>query len=325
MKSYITYFIYILSFLFISCNDNWEEELYRKEVGLKANINSEGVTNIYLPYSPTGEIIYQLPVIIGGSQMNENNLEVHIEVDKDTLKFLNEERWKRREDLYYKELDSRHYEFVSPTCHIAAGECIGLYDIKFKFTGLDLKEKWVLPLTVTEDPSYLVNPRKNYRKALLRVMPYNDYSGNYSATNMQVFIKDTGDPVVANTRTFFVVDENTCFFYAGVTDEELKEREKYKVFLKFNEDGTITAGADPNGNNEMNFYCHGNPTYERWVDEDPVYPYIEHHYTLIRMEYEYYDVTTYGLENPIKYSARGTMLMERRINTIMPEQDQIQW
>ena len=31
------------------------------------------------------------------------------------------------------------------------------------------------------------HPRKNYAKALLRVIPFNDYSGSYSTTTMEVF------------------------------------------------------------------------------------------------------------------------------------------
>lgn len=325
MKNYITYFMLLGTVLLsAACNDEWEDEIYRKDVGLKAVINEQGVTNVYLPYTPNGEYIYQLPVIVGGSKVNENNLDVHITVDKDTLKDLNEARWKKRTDLYYLELDPKHYELLSPTCHIPAGSSLGLYDIKFKFSGLNLVEKWVLPLTIVEDPSYSVNPRKNYRKALLRVMPYNKYSGSYSATNMQVFLDGNDKAMVANTRTLFVVDETTCFFYAGIISEELIEREKYKINLKFNSDGTITAEPD-DPDNAMRFEVDGSPTYEQWVEIDPVYNYIEHHYTTIKLAYKYSDVTTYGEENPIAYRATGTMLMERRLNTLKPEQDQIQW
>lgn len=324
MKTYIAYLI-ILGSLFLStaCNDEWKDEIYRKEVGLRAVINDQGVTNVYLPYTPNGEYIYQLPVIVGGSQINESNLDVHIEVDKDTLKYLNEERWKKRDDLYYRELNTKFYELPSPTCHIEAGSCIGLYDIKFKFAGLDLVEKWVLPLTIVEAPSYSTNPRKNYRKALLRIMPYNDYSGKYSTTNMQIFIEDDPKAMIGDFRTFYVVSEKTCFFYAGAISEELKERNKYKVLLTFNPDGSITTSTD-DPNNEMRFEVEGTPVYKQWMEIDPVYNYIEHHYTLITLSYKFYDVTTYGKENPIAYRARGTMIMERRLNKLMPEQDQIQ-
>ena len=325
MKKYIAYFIALGTLLLTgACNDEWKDEIYRKDVGIKASINSQGVTNIYLPYTPNGEITYQLPIIVGGSQMNETDLDVHIAVDKDTLADLNEARWKHRKDLYYLELDEQHYEFPSTTCHISSGTCVGLYDIKFKFSGLNLVEKWVLPLTIVDNPSYNANPRKNYRKALLRIMPYNDYSGTYSSTNTKVFVEDNSSAMVANTRALYVVDENTCFFYAGVISEELQDREKYKVLMTFNSDGTVYArAADPT--NKMGFEAQTTPTYSQWVDDDATYPYIKHHYTTIQLKYKYNDVTTYGEVNPIAYRAEGSMLMERKLNILMPEQDQIQW
>lgn len=189
MKNYIVYFILLLTLVLTgACNNEWVEEVYVQNVGLKAPVNSKGVTDVYLRYQANGEVTYRLPVIVGGSTMNERDLDVAIDVDPDTLIGLNEARWKQREDLYFQLLDKKHYEFASPTCHIPAGECQGLFDIKFKFSGLDLVDKWVLPLTILDSDSYDPNPRKNYRKALLRVMPFNDYSGAYGATNMFVYM-----------------------------------------------------------------------------------------------------------------------------------------
>ncbi|WP_270540012.1 DUF4973 domain-containing protein [Bacteroides zhangwenhongii] len=324
MKNYITYFILSGTLLLGgACNDEWKDEIYRQDIGLKAVINSEGVTNIYLPYEPNGETVYQLPVIVGGSKMSESDLDIHIAVDKDTLNDLNEARWKRRTDLYYEELPQQNYEFVSPTCHIPAGTAVGLYDIKFKFSGLNLTDKWILPLTIVDDPSYNPNPRKNYRKALLRIMPYNDYSGSYAATNMYVYIEDNTSPTIAETRTLYVVSENQCFFYAGVISEELPDREKYKIILTFNEDGTIYAKA-ADTDNKMEFELIGQPTYRTSVMADATIPYIEHHYTIIDMEYTYKDVTTYD-DYKISYKAKGSMAMERKLDTLKPERDQIQW
>ncbi len=324
MKKYISYFILLGTVLLGgACNDEWEDEIYRKDIGLKAVVNSEGVTNVYLPYKANGEVTYQLPVIVGGSKMNDSDLDIQIAVDPDTLNSLNEARWKHRKDLYYLPLHRKFYELPSPTCRIEAGSSVGLYDIKFKFANLNLAEKWVLPLTIVDGPGYDANPRKNYRKALLRVMPYNDYSGPYAATNMDVYIEDNTSPMTSDKRTMYVVSENQCFFYAGVISEELIEREKYKVILTFNEDGTIDAApADPD--NEMEFELTGEATYTTSVTKDETLPYIEHHYTIVYMSYKYKDVTTY--ENyKINYRANGNMLMQRDINILVPEQDQIQW
>lgn len=326
MKNLITYLILAGTLLLGgACNDEWKDEIYRKEVGLKSVLNSQGVTDVYLRYKANGEVTYRLPVIVGGSQTNEQNLDVRIAVDNDTLADLNEARWKKRTDLYYQQLGEAYYELPSPTCHIAAGECVGLYDIRFKFVGLDLVDKWVLPLTIVDGPSYQANPRKNYRKALLRVMPFNDYSGSYSATSMNIYVEDNASAMTAASRTLFVVSEKQCFFYAGVISEELIDREKYKVVLTFNEDGTMTAkAADPA--NEMNFQAVGQPTYATSMMEDATIPYLEHHYTTLYLKYKYNDVTTYGIDTPIAYRAEGSLLMERKINTLIPDEDQaIQW
>ena len=106
MKNYIVYFILLLTLVLTgACNNEWVEEVYVQNVGLKAPVNSKGVTDVYLRYQANGEVTYRLPVIVGGSTMNERDLDVAIDVDPDTLIGLNEARWKQREDLYFQLLD----------------------------------------------------------------------------------------------------------------------------------------------------------------------------------------------------------------------------
>nr|WP_258530190.1 DUF4361 domain-containing protein [Bacteroides thetaiotaomicron] len=49
-----------------------------------------------------------------------------------------------------------------------------------------MSEKWVLPLQIVDDASYnyVAHPRKDYAKAILRIFPFNDYSGDYSGTGI---------------------------------------------------------------------------------------------------------------------------------------------
>ena len=49
------------------------------------------------------------------------------------------------------------------------------------------------------------------------------------------------------------------------------------------------------------------------------------HYTTVRFNYSYNDITTYGEQHPIKYRVECVMLMQRTIDTLKPERDQIQW
>lgn len=74
-----------------------------------------------------------------------------------------------------------------------------------------------MPLIIKDDPSYnyTSHPRKNFNNALLWITPFNDFSGNYGTTALNVFPEDTNKPLVVDTREAYVVDENTIFFYAG--------------------------------------------------------------------------------------------------------------
>ena len=58
---------------------------------------------------------------------------------------------------------------------------------------------------------------------------------------------------------------------------------------------------------------------------DDLLPYLKHKYITIELSYSYDDVTSVP-GTPISYEAKGTMIMERKINTQIPDEDQaIQW
>lgn len=331
MKKLISYLTICAAALLVcsSCNDEWKEEQYRQVVSFKAPISDKGYTQINVRYKKDGKVSYQLPVVVSGSTVNNSNLAVHVAVDPDTLRVLNEERFSTSEHLYYRELDAKHYGFEE-TVNIPSGESASLLTLNFSLNDLDLVDKWVLPLTIKDDPSYNYqsNMRKNYRKALLRVLPFNDYSGSYSTTAMKTYFcnenGDTeGDPLVVNSRTAYVVDENTIFFYAGLTDEELIERAKYKVFITFNENKSLTITAD---NPDINFKLAGdaNPVYSISENMDATRPYLKHRYITLRLMYTFDDVSSATV--PIHYKVTGSMMLERNINTQIPDEDQaIEW
>ena len=91
-----------------ACNNEWEDEQYEQYVSFKAPIASggDGVTTIYVRYKDNGKVTYQLPVIISGSTVNGQDRDIHIAVDKDTLKTLNIERFSLyRPELWYTEME----------------------------------------------------------------------------------------------------------------------------------------------------------------------------------------------------------------------------
>lgn len=317
-------------FLFSACNEDSNDEHYTHMISFKAPINSERVADIYLRYKPQGEVIYNLPVLVSGSTLSGKSFDVRVGVDNDTLAILNDAKYQYRTDLFYKQLEEQFYEFISPTCHIPAGSNKELFQVKFKFDGLNLSEEWVLPLTIEEDPSYVTNKRKGWRKALLHILPYNDYSGNYSASAMNIYFDDSkDDPLVADKRKARVVDENTIFFYAGTKQDDAIDRGTYKINVKFEEAVLQEDGVTKKGDltvtaehaDQIHFQVIGKPTYEIQEKMDPNQPYLMRRHFIIYLSYKYDDVTSVP-ENPTTYRAEGSMLMERQINILIPDDDQ---
>lgn len=330
MKKIYTYLVVLASaMLATSCNEEWNDEQYEQYISFKAPINDTGVTDIHVRYKEGGKATYKLPVIVSGSTMNGQDRTVHIGVDTDTLDILNASRF-GREDLYYMPMEAHRYEFPS-TINISAGTSTALLDVKFDLTGIDMFKKWVLPLTVENDPSYdyTAHPRKNYAKAMLRILPFNDYSGKYSTTAMQIYVKnpdgsiDRSESIPTVSRTAYVVDENTVFFYAGAMDEDLIARDKYKLKFHFEPDGEklVKITAD---NDKLKFKQIRETSYTIAEVPDVTRPYLLHRYITFNIDYEFVDYTSHKEEIP--YYVTGVMTLERNINTQIPDEDQaIEW
>jgi hypothetical protein len=313
---------------FYGCNDEWEDEQYEQYIAFKAPLDeSSGVTPIYVPYEADSTVTYDLPLIVSGSTNNTHNRTVHVGIDHDTLSVLNYQQFQDREDLYYRELESGFYDFQDQV-NINAGENTALLNIDLSLGGIDLVDKWLLPLTILDDSSYdyQAHPRKHYSKALLRIIPFNDYSGVYSGTGLKVYLKGYEDDaaIVQSEIPVYVVDEKAVFFYAGTIDEMRDDRRNYKIKAVFDERTrkvTFTA-EDPNiefqVNKELGFV----------VEEvmDATRPYLLHRYvTISNIDYNFIDYTSVEGAS-ISYTVRGSMILERKINTQIPDEDQaIEW
>ena len=321
-----------------ACNNEWEDEQYEQYVSFKAPIaaGGDGVTTIYVRYKDNGKVTYQLPVIVSGSTVNTQDRDIHIAVDADTLRTLNIERFSLyRPELWYTEMEEDKYEFPE-TVHIPVGSCVEQLNIDFNLQGIDMLEKWVLHLSIVDDASsnYQSHPRKNYAKALLRVVPFNAYSGSYTASSMKVYTYINGKPDnnarTTNKRTGYVIDNNSVFFYAGLINEDMDKdiRKKYKINVHFKEDGTLDMVPD-DPTNEMEFQLIGTPIYSSTSIMDATRPYLERRYVQIMFEYDFQDFTYGGSGTeviPIKYRVEGSMTLQRNINTQIPDEDQqIEW
>lgn len=322
-------FLAIFSFMFVftSCNEYYDEEQYTHYVSLKAPSNT--VYNVRVKYHKDEKSLYRQPILISGSTDNDKNIKVNIGIDLDTLEIYNKEHYFDREDLYYKPLSERHYEIPESVIEIPAGQNQGLMDIYLDFNDLDLVYDYILPLRVneSEDGSYMPNPNLGLHNALLRIIPFNDYSGIYSTTSLSIYTEGTNLPIVAQQRDAKVVNENTVFFYAGAVDEKRVDRRRFKIFATFipttETTGTVLLESeDP----EINFKLLDYPYYEITNVYDATRPYLLRRTIIIRdVNYSFEDKwEVEGLT--FKYNVSGTMSMQRNINTTIPDEEfAIEW
>lgn len=329
-KLYVYLIILVATALCSSCNNEWEDEQYESYISFKAPVNADtGVTDVYVRYKEDGKVTYRLPVIVSGSNTNQKDMDIHVAVDLDTLNTLNRERFSTREELWYEALEENKFEFPE-VIHIPAGSNVALLDVDFKLNNLNMVNKWVLPLTIVDNASYNYqsHPRKNYAKALLKIIPFNDYSGSYSTTTMEVYIKNQDGsfdkkPLTTNTRTAYVVDDNTIFFYAGLMGEELEQRETYKICMHFDEENMTVDITAPH-KEEIYFKNNAIPNYSVAEIMDSTRPYLMHRYVSFTIDYDFADVTS--APEPIYYKVQGTMMLERNFNKQIPDEDQqIEW
>ena len=323
-----------------SCNNEWEDEQFVQMASLKAVPGDDGVTPVYLRYNTDGEKVYELPVLISGSTLSEKSHVVHVVLDEDTLEQLNKERYGEREELHYKLLDGQYYSFPE-TVEVPAGEAQAILPINFTLGGkdnqnpLDLSDKWILPLTVAEDPSYdyIANPRKHYRKALLNITPFNDYSGTYDGTQYKIYMEgDQSKTFTLNTHRAYVYDDKTIFFYMGLRTIDYVDRKNYKVFVEFTDEiidiqkKKLRIWSDNDGELGNNFKIGENQSYYTIEEsDDPKQPYLHYIYITLYLDYTFEDYTTIDGQR-LHYQVAGTLTMQRDLNTLIPDEDQqIQW
>ena len=321
MKKIVYYsIISLFCWTFCSCNDEWKDEQYEKYVSFVRS----GYQNIYLNYNTEGGMIkYIVPVEVSGSTVNDRDVRVTIGIDPDTLQAMNLAQYFNRDDLYFRLLEPQYYTLQSMQATIPAGEDVANFEVDFKIGDLDLVEKYVLPLLITETSEYMPSPIKWYRRSLMRIVPFNDYSGTYSATGGT--ITEGGKyPATMNTREMRVVDQNTVFFYAGLTEEDARNRAVYKVRARFNpptdspDKGTITLSADDDA---INFtFDPDNCYYTVEARMDELQPYLQIKTITLFLNYTYDDITNPGYK--ITYDFDGSYVLERRRNTQIPEEDQ---
>lgn len=348
MKKIFLYGAIMAAMCCASCNNEWEDEQFVQLASFKAIPNDDGVTSVYVRYNPSGVVTYDLPVLLSGSTMNTQDRTIHVALDTDTLQSLNYERYgDRRGELYYQLLDTQYYT-MPETATIPAGECSTTYPIQFTLGGtdganpLDLSDKYILPLTILDSPSYdyQSNYRKYYRKALLNITPFNDYSGTYSGTMYKIYLEGQADAFTMAEHKAYVYDDKTVFIYMGLRDMEYTDRKNYKLFLQFTDEQIIPGKyklkiwADNASENNFKIATEKandgtirdvQAYYTKDTQDDEAKPYLKHVYITLYMSYSFEDYTI-SPGKRVKYTVEGTLSMERKLNTLIPDEDQqIQW
>jgi hypothetical protein len=299
-----------------ACNKEWTKELYVKEVSFVKS----GVVKVYAKYKSQGGVVtVKVPVMLSGSTGNPEDIEVTIAIDRDTLGDLNFDRFRLRKDLYFHELPEANYSFRSMTTVIPKGELQGYFELDLKLEGLDLINKYMLPVKIISSSKDNVAQRRWFSKSLMQIIPFNDYSNRYSNAGLiwnRDLPQNNQTALTIPYRTAWVVDERTMFFFAGNIDEEAYDRATYKIVAQFNPDSTVTLTA-PDAT--INFTQKAG-TYTITNKMDEVQPYLEKTYITMNLEYWYSDIT--NLAFPINYRFVGPLTLERIRNTQMPDEDQ---
>ncbi|MDR1122306.1 MAG: DUF4973 domain-containing protein [Dysgonamonadaceae bacterium] len=315
MKKIIFYsIIALLAISFGACNDEWTDEQYRKYVSFVRS----GYSETYLNSNTTdGVIHYKIPIGISGSVTNDRDVTVTIELDPDTLVDYNYAMFYRRDDLFFRLLNEQHYSFPKgKTVTIPAGENVACIDIDFKLEGLDLVEKYILPLAIVSTSEYEPSPVKWYKKTLMRIIPFNYFSGTYSAGAATIKEEDDTTPTSVATREMRVVSDSVVFFYAGLCEEDARDRATYKVRVQFNADNTLSFTAD---SAKIDFTAEPS-TWSINEEMDALQPHLMIRTVTMDLKYSYKDVTNPSYE--VKYNLAGSYTLERRRNIQIPEEDQ---
>ena len=317
MKKILFYTIVaVLGMTFYACEEEWKTEQYQKYVSFVRS----GYTETYLNSNTADGIIhYKIPVEISGSTNNDRQVTVQVELDPDTLVAHNRTMFYTRDDLFFRQLDEEHFSFPNgTTVNIPAGKNVGYLNIDFRVSDLDLVEKYILPLKISSTSEYTPSPKKHYKKTLMRIIPFNYFSGTYSAGAGTIAAEGDPTPTSKATREMRVVNDSTVFFYAGLCEEDARDRATYKVRARFNADNTMSFTAD---SAKIEFTpAPGKCTWNIKEEMDALQPYLMIRTVTMELQYSYKDVS-----NPfytVKYTLKGSYTLERRRNTQIPEEDQ---
>lgn len=230
--------ILILAAFFVACNNGLPDEMFEKKV----IINQNGFLDYELDYTSSETSDTIISVAVSGTSKLKKDVIVNMQIDKDTLDNYNWERFRNQEILYYDLLPENCYEFNGKNVVIKSGTEYTDIPITFHLEKIDKNKQFVLPISIANSSDYKIGESK-YSTVLMRIKLTNQYSGTY---NLSATLKESGSDEtleVRMNRELSVMDDNTCYLYAGNIAENRIDRELYKINITVKADSSITFSA----------------------------------------------------------------------------------
>ncbi|MDD3079949.1 MAG: DUF4361 domain-containing protein [Paludibacter sp.] len=249
----VIYFIVILLIAFnYSCSDGLPEEQFEKLVLLTKN----GWIDQDIDVSSTGVVEIPIATSISGTSTNKEDVVVNLDFDPDTLSEYNFEKYRKDSLLYYQSVPDGVFSFEKTVVDIAKNNDTGVTKLIVDLNKITDKYKdYVIPIQIKNTSKYVLADNI-YTKALYHLQLKNDYSGTYSGTTT-VFktkgsaeINDEDQKVTTSVKTLYAISDSVCYFYAGMTDRNTSDRDKYIINITFHSNDSISMEST---NSDLNF------------------------------------------------------------------------
>lgn len=309
MKYLHTALLLLTSWLIVSCNDELEEELFHKF----SYITHSGWQDYKLEVNDDNTAILPIYFGVNGTSGNEQNIQISIGLDTDTLAAYNKEKYKNQENLYYQLLPEGTYSFDAesytiPKGDLKAGAYITLDLNKIKEIG-SLYNDYVLPLQILSSVGEPMGPSK-YTKVLAHIQFENDFSGSYTGKGV-VTQKNTSYTTEVTSTELFAINNTTCYMFVGEkTRTNTEDYLHYVIELTkdpVTEQLSVRAGDHTDGLNFVIKSAIIERKYNMNYNDNRYYTEV----TTIKIQYEYTDST-----NPVdklEMSFDGSFSMSRDV------------
>lgn len=296
----------LMSMFIISC-ENLPDEQFEKRVVFTKN----GFVDWEINYDETGLDTTNVSVSVSGTSVLGGDVTVDFVLNPDTLASYNLEKFRGKEELYYKILPNNCYKFLSENVTIKSGTEYALLPIEINMSNIDKYGNYVLPLRIDKVSSCSVG-LPLYTTVMMNILLKNSFSGFYNVSGK---LKDKSDnselDMASFKKTLRVINDNTCYLYIGNVEETNVNRATYIVEVTFNNNGTLSYKAlnseaisfscpEPNLDSDIN-------TWERTISQNTAGGKDDLLTIKLNMQYTYKDITDPAV--PIEREFKGALVM----------------